>query len=238
MASFATVLFGQDVFLLGFSLYYGFRRSPLYGIAKCLFCLFYRLFSLLVFCYLGREWLALKVMACLLVLSCLVLGVAAPQFISDRLHRDISQDGRVYLTEVAVQLIEEKPYIGIGLGRWGKVYHERFEAQNPFHEKNIQSPHNIYLQTWNETGIVGLSGFLILILFQLKVFVSSLRAYYRKQGPGFPWLAGFFLPILAIYLFGLFDYDFFNRQTMHLYWFFWGMTIYSWAHYKKETNLL
>lgn len=129
-------------------------------------------------------------MACLLVLSCLVLGVAAPQFISDRLHRDISQDGRVYLTEVAVQLIEEKPYIGIGLGRWGKVYHERFEAQNPFHEKNIQSPHNIYLQTWNETGIVGLSGFLILILFQLKVFVSSLRAYYRKQGPGFPcWLA-------------------------------------------------
>lgn len=208
------------------------------GSRNAYFAFFIVFLALLVFCYLGREWLALKVMACLLVLSCLVLGVAAPQFISDRLHRDISQDGRVYLTEVAVQLIEEKPYIGIGLGRWGKVYHERFEAQNPFHEKNIQSPHNIYLQTWNETGIVGLSGFLILILFQLKVFVSSLRAYYRKQGPGFPWLAGFFLPILAIYLFGLFDYDFFNRQTMHLYWFFWGMTIYSWAHYKKETNLL
>ena len=105
--------------------------------------------------------------------------------------------------------------------------------------KKISSHRTTFIyKLWNETGIVGLSGFLILILFQLKVFVSSLRAYYRKQGPGFPWLAGFFLPILAIYLFGLFDYDFFNRQTMHLYWFFWGMTIYSWAHYKKETNLL
>lgn len=90
---------------------------------------------LLLCCYLGRDWLTLKVLACLLVLSCLCIGVAAPQFISDRLHRDVSQDGRVYLTQVAVQLIEEKPYIGIGLGRWGEVYHERFEAENPFHEK-------------------------------------------------------------------------------------------------------
>ena len=91
--------------------------------------------ALLVFCYLGRAWLTLKIMAGILVLSCLIIGVAAPQFISDRLDRDISQDGRVYLTQVAVQLIEEKPYIGIGLGRWGEVYHERFEAENPFHEK-------------------------------------------------------------------------------------------------------
>lgn len=207
------------------------------GSRNAYFAFFIVFLALLVFCYLGREWLTLKIMACLLVLSCLFIGVAAPQFISDRLHRDISQDGRVYLTEVAVQLIEEKPYIGIGLGRWGEVYNQRFEAKNPFHEKNIQSPHNIYLHIWNETGLVGLSGFLILILFQLKVFIGSLRAYYRTYGPGLPWLAGFFLPILAIYLFGLFDYDFFNRQTMHLYWFFWGMTIYSWAHYKKETTL-
>lgn len=192
---------------------------------------------LLLCCYLGRDWLTLKVMACLLVLSCLCIGVASPQFISDRLHRDVSQDGRVYLTQVAVQLIEEKPYIGIGLGRWGEVYHERFEADNPFHEKNIQSPHNIYLQVWNETGLVGLSGFLILILFQLKVVLRSLIAYYRSHGPGFPWLAGFFLPILAIYLFGLFDYDFFGRHMMHLYWLFWGMVIYSWAYYEKETTL-
>ena len=161
-------------------------------------------------------------MACLLVLSCLVLGVAAPQFISDRLHRDISQDGRVYLTEVAVQLIEEKPYIGIGLGRWGKVYHERFEAQNPFHEKNIQSPHNIYLQTWNETGIVGLSGFLILHFIPAKSIRELAQGLLSKTGSGIPLAGWLFLPILAIYLFGLFDYDFFNRQTMHLYWFFWG----------------
>ena len=207
------------------------------GSRNAYFAFFIVFLALLVFCYLGREWLALKIMAGLLVLSCLMIGVAAPQFISDRLDRDLSQDGRVYLTQVAVQLIEEKPYIGIGLGRWGEVYHERFEADNPFHEKNIQSPHNIYLQIWNETGLVGLSGFLILILFQLRVVLHSLIAYYRGHGPGFPWLAGFFLPILAIYLFGLFDYDFFGRHMMHLYWFFWGMTIYSCEYYKKETNL-
>lgn len=193
-------------------------------------------FVLLLFACLGRDWLVVKGLVAFFVLACLGLGIAAPQFISDRLHRDISQDGRVYLTQVAVQLIEEKPYIGIGLGRWGEVYHERFEAENPFHEKNIQSPHNIYLQVWNETGLVGLSGFLILILFQLKTFMASLIAFYRNHGPGLPWLIGFFLPILAIYLFGLFDYDFFNRHTMHLYWFYWGMVIYSREYYKKETS--
>lgn len=190
----------------------------------------------LVFCYLGKEWLTLKILAGLLVLSCLVLGVAAPQFISDRFSRGINQDGRVYLTQVAVQLIEEKPYIGVGLGRWSEVYHERFEEGNPFHEKNIQSPHNIYLQIWNETGLVGLSGFLFLILFQFKNFISSFVGYYRTHDSGLPWLVGFFLPVLATYLFGLFDYDFFNRHTMQLYWFYWGMAVYSWVYYKKETN--
>lgn len=136
--------------------------------------------------------------------------------------------------QTAVQLIKEEPLVGIGLGNWGKVYHERFEADNPNHEVNMQSPHNIYLQVWNETGLIGLIGFLSLIGFQLGILIRALRRFYHQHSHGFPWLAGLFLPFLAIFLFGFMDYDFFSRHIMHLYWFYWGLCLYAISYYAKE----
>lgn len=98
----------------------------------------------------------------------------------------------------------------------------------------IQSPHNIYLQVWNETGLIGFIGFLSLVGFQLGSMIRALRRFYRRQPHGFPWLAGLFMPLLAIFLFGLMDYDFFSRHMMHLYWFYWGFCLYAMLYYVKE----
>ena len=181
-----------------------------------------------------RDWMSVKILAVFIIAGGLSAAIAAPGLVSQRLQNNVQRDGRVYLMKSAVQIIEEKPLVGIGLGNWGRVYHERFEADNPNHEKGIQSPHNIYLQVWNETGLIGFFGFLSLIGFQLGSMIMALRRFYRSQPHGLPWLAGLFLPFLAIFLFGLMDYDFFSRHVMHLYWFYWGFCLYAISYYAKE----
>ena len=191
---------------------------------------------LLLFYFVFRQGdkQVLRIMLGAFLAACLGIGILTPGVLSHRLQQNIQNDGRIYLMQTAVQLIKEKPLVGIGLGNWGKVYHERFEADNPKHEVNIQSPHNIYLQVWNETGLIGLIGFLSLIGFQLGSLIMALRRFYRQHPHGFPWLAGLFLPILAIFLFGFMDYDFFSRHIMHLYWFYWGLCLYALSYYVKE----
>lgn len=184
--------------------------------------------------YRHRDWLLVKVLAGFVVLVCLAAAIAVPGLIGQRMHQNVQRDGRVYLMQTAVQIIKEKPLIGIGMGNWGQVYHERFEADNPNHEVNMQSPHNIYLQVWNETGIIGLIGFLSLIGFQLKTLFMSLKHFYYYQPHGLSWLNGLFMPIFSIFLFGLFDYDFFSRHMMHLYWFYWGLCLHAIQYYTKE----
>ena len=201
-------------------------------------CLSFAVVLLLLayFLYRGRDRTILKGMGLLLLLLCIGVAFWKPEVISSRLDRNIQQDGRVYLLQSSVQLVREHPFIGIGLGNWGKVYKERFEAQNPLHEKGIQSPHNIYLQVWNEVGGIGLVGFLAIIFFQIKTMVASLRVFYRSGSGGMPWIAGFSLPMAAIFLFGMFDYDFFSRHTMQLYWFYWGAYLCAVQFLPKEMD--
>lgn len=186
------------------------------------------------FVFRQRDKQVLRIMVGAFLAVCLGLGSLAPGFFAHRFQQNIQHDGRIYLMQTAVQLIKEEPLVGIGLGNWGKVYHERFEADNPNHEVNMQSPHNIYLQVWNETGLIGLIGFLSLIGFQLGILIRALRRFYHQHSHGFPWLAGLFLPFLAIFLFGFMDYDFFSRHIMHLYWFYWGLCLYAISYYAKE----
>lgn len=181
-----------------------------------------------------QDWMSIKILAVFVIVVGLAAAIAAPGLVSQRLQNNVQRDGRVYLMKSAVQIIEEKPLVGIGLGNWGRVYHERFEADNPNHEKGIQSPHNIYLQVWNETGLIGFIGFLSLVGFQLGSMIRALCQFYCRQPHGFPWLAGLFLPLLAIFLFGFMDYDFFSRHVMHLYWFYWGLCLYAISYYAKE----
>ena len=202
-------------------------RNAYISLAVVFFLLFY-------FVFRQRDKRGLPIMVGAFLAACLGIGILAPGFLAHRFQQNIQNDGRVYLMQTAVQLIKEEPLVGIGLGNWGKVYRERFEADNPNHEVNIQSPHNIYLQVWNETGLIGLIGFLSLAGFQLGTLIKSLRRFYCQHPHGFPWLAGLFLPILAIFLFGFMDYDFFSRHIMHLYWFYWGLCLYAISYYVKE----
>lgn len=184
--------------------------------------------------YHYHDLFSFKIMITAVCVAILALGIFAPT-ITHRLGNNLQQDGRVYLMQSGLQIAKEHPLVGIGVGNWGKVYKEQFEATNPKREKDIQSPHNIYLQILDETGIVGLSGFLALIFFQFKVLYTSTTSQYKRFHVIFPWTIGFGLSITSIYIFGLLDYDFFSRQIMQLYWLFWGLCLCA-TEFTKRSN--
>jgi O-antigen ligase len=194
-------------------------------------------FLLAWFIYKHRDAFSLKVISAVLVLICLGIAYVSPMIISQRVGRNIEQDGRVYLVQAGIQIAREHPIVGIGVGNWGKIYKDRFEAQNPNHEQNIQSPHNIYLHVLDESGIIGLAGFLALFIYQLKEIVSWLHRIYMREKRAFPWLAGIGLSIFSVFVFGFLDYDFFSRNMMQIYWLCWGLCLCAIEYAKGEYGL-
>lgn len=184
------------------------------------------------FLFLSKDWISIRIVGLIiLIASCVLLNFAPPVFYQ-RLNQNLENDGRVYLLTVSAQLYEEHPYIGIGIGNWGNVYKERFEL--PGKEKNMDSPHNIYLQTMNESGIIGLFGFLTLLGFQIWILIKDRILFIKEEILKLRWTAGVLLIILTIIVSGFFDYDFFSRHPMHLYWFYWGIAVFDMHWHIKE----
>lgn len=182
--------------------------------------------------YACRDWLTLKFAATGVIIGMLLVLTIAPPLVSQRIHQNIGNDGRIYLMEVSKQLFEEYPIGGVGIGNWGKIYKERFELSGK--EKNMQSPHNIYLQTVNESGLIGLFGFLFLLGFQLRALWKSGFIIRDNQERKLCWTGGIFLTVIAMITSGFFDYDFFSRHPMHLYWFYWGMAVFDMYWHDEE----
>ncbi len=189
------------------------------------------------FIYKYHDLFSLKIIGTVLVLVCLGVAYASPAIISQRAARNIEQDGRVYLMETGLQIAKEHPLVGIGAGNWGKVYKERFEAQNPNHERDMQSPHNIYLHVLDESGVIGLIGFLALFFYQIKEIVQWLQRIYQQGKRVMPWFGGIGISIFAVFIFGFLDYDFFSRNMMQIYWLCWGLCLCAIENAKKEYGL-
>lgn len=182
------------------------------------------LFGMLILIIKAQYWYILKFVFPVIVIAGIIITCFSSNVLDARIHNQLQNDGRVYLMQVSEQIFEEHPIVGIGTKKWGEVYHNRFEL--PGREKNIQSPHNIFLQSVNENGLIGLSGFLLLLIFQwrvmLKCGVISMVDKVRKVN----WVGGMSICFSSILVYGFFDYAFFGRYIMSLFWFYWGLTVF------------
>lgn len=180
--------------------------------------------GMLILIIKAQYWKVLKFVIPILLIVGFGVTCFSSNVLETRIHNQLQNDGRVYLMQVSEQIFKEYPVFGIGTKKWGEVYHNRFEL--PGREKNIQSPHNIFLQSANENGLIGLSGFLLLLIFQwhtmLKYGVISMVDTLRRLN----WIGGMLLCFSAIIVYGFFDYAFFGRYVMNLFWFYWGLTVF------------
>ncbi len=162
-----------------------------------------------------------------LVIPALILIPLLPDFILKRLStitnpQDSSLDTRLNILKTMMPIVKDFWYTGTGLG--SEVL-TRLVRNYPLYT-NTEPPHshNLYLQLWLETGIIGLISF---IGFLLRLIKKSLKAIYSKESDGamrnfvIAGLSGL-LGVLAI---ALIEYIWFYHRVMLIFWVLIGIIL-------------
>jgi O-antigen ligase len=126
---------------------------------------------------------------------------------------------RIDLWTAAVQLIEHRPLFGAGLSGFQQMsapYYTHLHTAADFID-----PHNIVLNFWVETGLLGLIAFAWILVVGFRV---SWRGW-RKGPEG--WRAyhlGVLLALVAVVVHGLVDVPYFKNDLSLLFWTLIGLT--------------
>lgn len=140
-------------------------------------------------------------------------------FIQERLHSfvdtdNISNKGHLSINRSAWRMIEDKPFLGHGLGFFQKVFNENYISEETKQvEGHISHAHNDTLLIGAETGIAGILAFWW--MFGNFLYFSFLY-WHRERNIAH---LMFFLVTFAALLHGFTDTRFGMHQVMKLYFF-------------------
>ena len=164
----------------------------------------------------------------LLMLGLAVLGLVGLFLVPPIRHRILIETQNVYgntiqsrldLWTAAVKLIEHRPLFGAGLSGFQQMsapYYSHFHTL-----ANFIDPHNIVLNFWVETGLLGLIAFTWIMVVGFQV---SWRGW--RQGPAGwrPYHLGVLLALVAVVVHGMVDVPYFKNDLSLLFWTLIGIT--------------
>lgn len=166
----------------------------------------------------------------LILLGLAVVGTGALALVPPILHRIVIETqnvagntvfSRLELWTAAMKLLEQRPLLGAGLSGFQ-------ERVAPFYARtqtsaNFIDPHNIVLNFWVETGLLGL----VAIIW---IFVSTFRVSWlgwRRGGDEWrPYHLGVLLAMVAVVVHGMVDVPYFKND---LSLEFWTLIAITWA---------
>lgn len=100
---------------------------------------------------------------------------------------------RFIIWRSSLKILEDNIIFGIGPGTFQDKYLEYQKYFEPYLEKDIPQPHNIFLAFWLQSGVIGVAGFLLLIFMFFKnawkykeneiiIFCAALMIYNLMHG--------------------------------------------------------
>ncbi len=177
------------------------------------------MFALIPFVLYKINTITLKKLILIELLLCL-LAVASYLYFYNDLHRSYDFE-RPALREIAWQMFLANPIGGVGAGNFISTYVNENYVSPLVNSKHILvHPHNIYFNYLSEHGIFGFSGFIALIIFQLKVLWYSIIKRQNVLS------IAMFLAIIGMLVHGWFDVCFSARYYAMTYWLLWGIVCY------------
>src|SRR3989344_2412613 len=143
---------------------------------------------------------------------------------------------RVMIWQSAGKMIADHPVWGIGIGRFQEAYLAYQQYFPPYLEWAVPEPHSLYLALWLETGIIGLSGFFLLVAAWCReMFLlarSASASEYTKK------TSTLLLALLALYgVLGLVDTPFFKTDLAFAFWLLLAFGLGLLRESEKEKNL-
>lgn len=124
-----------------------------------------------------------------------------------------SSHARLQIWKTSLLMIKEKYLTGIGLGMFEKRYMEFAKQlfENPFEQYTLHA-HNVFLHFWINTGIVGVIGFVVLIV---KFFKQTITAFKQQRNI---LLGSVMATMVALLVHGLFDTSYWKNDLSVLFW--------------------
>lgn len=142
-------------------------------------------------------------------------------FAKETLLRNQSGAVRINMWAETVEMLKARPLLGAGLAGYQ-------ETVRPFHilkwAEIYLYPHNLFLNFWTETGLLGLIAFGWLIALFFKKWVE------HNSAPLAPYL---FASMLIILIHGLVDVPYFKNDLAVIFWIFMGLMISCCNLYKN-----
>lgn len=132
--------------------------------------LFVVMLTLLMLSRLRARWFVLAVVAIVAIAAFPVADQFVPQFRGGISLEDLKQDQRWGYWQMAFQMMQDHPIIGVGTDNFLSLY--SWYRVSPALMSRYHC-HNIYLQMWAEAGTIGL---LVLLSLVSAVAVTYLRA--------------------------------------------------------------
>jgi O-antigen ligase len=134
--------------------------------------------------------------------------------------RDVSGDVRIALWQGTLRLIKNHPVFGAGLAGFPELYKQYKEAK---HIEISLYPHNIFLNFWVETGILGLISLLWIIVNFFRKGFKNLS--YKLQTTNYS--LSLIAVMICILIYGLVDAPYFKNDLSCLFWIWIGLIIVS-----------
>lgn len=230
-------LFLGPVTLLVFSFFIKFR-----GKLKLLFVLLFAFFSLIIFWTKSRggivaETLSLIVFACAslvnkykaikkfwpILLITLLLGITLFLYLTFSAYYQESTDFknlynkgdtlqiRYFIWAGTVNLLKDHLILGAGLDGFKDLYGKYYRL--PQYQEEFQYPHNLILTFWTETGILGLFGFLLILVTAFGLLIRNL-----SQSKDLILGTGLIASLTFIVIHGVVDVPYFKNDLSLQFW--------------------
>lgn len=129
--------------------------------------------------------------------------------------------GRSQLWSAALQMLRDHPIFGAGLSGFTQRLAPYWDALH--HHDRFIDPHNIVLNFWSETGLLGVAAFAWILIV---AFVMSWRGWRRPDAAWQPLHLGVFVAMVAVVVHGLVDVPYFKND---LSLEFWALLSITWA---------
>lgn len=174
------------------------KKKYLYVMVLCVFSVLLTgsraallIFLMPLLLFVGK--MNLKKKTCLLFFFIILLFFIFPYIDFDSINNFLRVEngtaGRVYLWQLAVDLIEDNLFLGIGVGNLKEqatVYIDRLSfislyERDALIDNAIQSSHNMYLEAFVETGIIGGTIYILILFTVLRHYRKGLKSCFSVK---------------------------------------------------------
>ncbi len=184
-------------------------------------------FSLILMVRLYSKEINQKLIITLTIILVPLLVLVSNEIFSSNVLRRFSeiitskrQDYRILSINKTFDIIKKSPLLGVGLGNYDSIYRDNKSNNSlllPKYAKNYtnlvsKSPHNIFLSSLSETGVIGFISLSILIIYFLKFDIYLIKQKNKQLIP-------YIISAWSTFIFTLFN----PSHTIFVIGWFWFM---------------